>query len=76
MLARLSQQSVPIVLVDPDELADFRRAYPAISTYLDARFRKVGEFTPDARRIHVYADITRTPAGTDAEFGWPCFVSR
>ena len=76
VLARLSQQSVPIVLVDPDELADFRRAYPAISTYLDARFRKVGEFTPDARRIHVYADITRTPAGTDAEFGWPCFVSR
>jgi hypothetical protein len=76
VLARLSQQSVPIVLVDPDELEHFRQSYPAISKYLDAHFHKVGEFTPDPRKIHIYADINRQPSGTDAEFGWPCFVAR
>jgi hypothetical protein len=74
VLARLSRQSVPIVLVDPDELEHFRQSYPAISKYLDTRFHKVGEFTPDPRKIHIYAEINRQPAGTDAEFGWPCFA--
>ena len=76
VLARLARQSVPIVLVDPDELEHFRQSYPAISKYLDARFHKVGEFTPDPRKIHIYAEITRQPAGTDTEFGWPCFAAR
>jgi len=76
VLARLSQQSVPIVLVSPDELENFRQSYPAISKYLDARFHKVGEFTPDPRKIHIYAEINRQPVGTDAEFGWPCFAAR
>ncbi len=75
-LARLSHQSVPIVLVDPDGLEDFYLAYPAIGKYFDARFRKVGEFTPDARKIHIYVDASRTPTGTDAEFGWPCFAAQ
>ncbi len=76
VLARLARQSVPIVLVDPDELEHFRQSYPAISKYLDARFHKVGEFTPDPRKIHIYAEIHRQQAGTDAEFGWPCFAAR
>jgi hypothetical protein len=76
VLARLSQQSVPIVLVDPDELEHFRQSYPAIGKYLETRFHKVGEFTPDARQIHIYTETSRTPAGSDEEFGWPCFASQ
>jgi hypothetical protein len=75
VLARLSRQSVPIVLVDPEVRADFYRAYPAIGKYLDERFRKVGEFTTDARQIHIYAERERRATGTDAEFGWPCFAA-
>ena len=60
----------------PDGLEDFYLAYPAIAKYLDARFRKVGEFTPDARKIHIYVDASRTPTGADAEFGWPCFAAQ
>ena len=74
VLARLSQQSVPIVLIDPDELEHFRRSYPAIGKYLETRFHKVGEFTPDARQIHIYVETSRQPTGTDGEFGWPCFA--
>jgi hypothetical protein len=74
VLARLSQQSVPIVLVDPDELVYFRRVYPSIGKYLDDRFHKAGEFTPDAHKIHIYVETNRTPVGVDAEFGWPCFA--
>jgi hypothetical protein len=75
VVARLSRQSVPIVLVDPEEIEHFRRIYPAIGQYLETRFHKVGEFTPDARKIHIYAETSRTPSGADAEFGWPCFAS-
>jgi len=76
VLARLSRQSVPIVLVDPEVRGDFDRAYPAIGKYVDERFHKVGEFTTDARQIHIYAEMARPTAGTDAEFGWPCYTSR
>jgi hypothetical protein len=74
VLARLSQQSVPIVLVDPGELERFRSAYPGISRYLDTHFRQAGEFTPDARKIDIYVERSRQPTGTDKEFGWPCFA--
>jgi hypothetical protein len=74
VLARLSQQSVPIVLVDPESREEFYRTYPAIGEYLDTRFRKAGEFTPDARKIDIYVERSRQPAGTDKEFGWPCFA--
>lgn len=75
VVARLSTQSVPIVLVDPDGLEEFERVYPAIAEYLDERFYKVGQFRPDGRPIDVYVDRTRPRTGTDAEFGWPCFAA-
>lgn len=76
VMARLSKQSVPIVLVDPDALEQFEEIYPAIGEYLDERYHQVGQFSPDDRPIDVYVERTRTRTGVDAEFGWPCFVSR
>jgi hypothetical protein len=76
VVARLSRQSVPIVLVDPDGLEEFERLYPDIKRWLDDRFHRVGQFSPDDRPIDVYVDRNRTRTGTDAEFGWPCFASR
>jgi hypothetical protein len=75
VVARLSRQSVPIVLVDPHGREAFERVYPAISAYLDQHFHKVGQFSPDDRPIDVYVDRKRPRTGTDAEFGWPCFAS-
>jgi hypothetical protein len=49
--------------------------YPAIAEYLDERFHKVGQFSPDDRPIEVYADRKRPRTATDAEFGWPCFAA-
>ena len=76
VLARLSRQSVPIVLVDPDGLQAFEEIYPEIGEHLDERYQKIGQFSPEDRPIDVYADRTRERTGTYAEFGWPCFVSR
>jgi hypothetical protein len=76
VLARLSRQSVPIVLINPDGLEEFERVYPAIVEYLEERFHKVGQFSPQESPIDVYVDRTRLRTGTDAEFGWPCFASR
>jgi hypothetical protein len=75
VVARLEKQSVPIVLVDPDAFEYFESVYPAVGEYIDERYHKVGQFSPDERPIDVYVDRTRTRTGTDAEFGWPCFVS-
>jgi hypothetical protein len=75
VLARLTQQSVPIVLVDPEMLDDFHRSYPALSRYLGEHYRKAGEFTPDERKIHIYVETSRSPTGIDEEFGWPCYAA-
>lgn len=75
VVARLSTQSVPIVLVDPNGLEEFEQVYPAIAEYLGERFHKVGQFHPVDRPIDVYVEKNRTPTGFDAEFGWPCFAA-
>jgi hypothetical protein len=75
IIARLSRQSVPILLVNPEARDDFHRTYPALSKYLDDRYRKAGEFTSDERKIDVYVDTSRPQTGHDREFGWPCFAT-
>jgi hypothetical protein len=75
VLARLSGQSVPIVLVDAETLDDFHRVYPALSRHLDTRYHKTGEFASDQRTIHIYVETSRPQTGIDEEFGWPCFAA-
>jgi hypothetical protein len=72
VLARLSRQSVPIVLV-AETLDDFDRVYPALSRHLRDRYHKAGEFPTDDGKIQVYVETSRPQAGIDKEFGWPCF---
>jgi hypothetical protein len=73
VLTRLSQQSVPIVLVAA--LDDFRRAYPALGRHLGDRYHQAGEFATDDGKIQIYVETSRPQAGTDKEFGWPCFAA-
>jgi hypothetical protein len=75
VVARLSRQSVPIVLVNPKEIDTFERAYPALSRHLADRYRKAGQFTDDERQIDIYVETSRSQSGTDGEFGWPCFAA-
>ena len=74
-LARLRQQSVPFILVEPSTyVGDFTRWYPAIAAHIAERYDKVGHFGTDTRDdVDVYAERDRIPTGVDDEFHWPCF---
>lgn len=74
VLARLSRQSVPIVLA-AETLDDFHRVYPALSRHLGAHYHKAGEFLIDGGKIQIYVETSRPQAGIDEEFGWPCFAA-
>lgn len=74
-LERLASQSVPVVLLeDGGSLANFRRSFPLITSYLDARYDVAGTHTFDERfGITLLARRDATPTGRYAPLGWPCF---
>jgi hypothetical protein len=74
VLARLSRQSVPIVLA-AETLDEFHRVYPALSKHLGAHYHKAGEFVADGGKIQIFVETSRPQAGIDEEFGWPCFAA-
>ena len=74
-LARLEQQSVPLVLADiRDFEGGFLSDYPLIARHLAERYREAGTIDVDEEpRLRVFVDARRTPSRLDARFGLPCF---
>jgi len=74
-LARVRQQSVPIVLVPvrgSDD--DFSEDYPLIARYVAEHYRDAGIIPVDGeRRIRVFVEAARQPVRMDAHLGLPCF---
>ena len=74
-LARLEQQSVPLVLADVRELdGGFLSDYPLVARHLAERYREAGTIDVDEEpRLRVFVDAHREPVRRDARFGLPCF---
>jgi hypothetical protein len=74
-VARLTRQSVPIVLLEADEsLENFRESFPIVTAYLDQHYRVAGTREFDGRfGTTVLVRRDREPTGTYAPLGWPCY---
>ena len=74
-LARLEQQSVPMVLADAREFdGGFLSDYPLVARHLAERYREAGTIDVDEEpRLRVFVDAHRKPSRLDARFGLPCF---
>jgi hypothetical protein len=74
-LARLEQQSVPLVLADAREFeGGFLSDYPLVARHLAERYREAGTIDVDEEpRLRVFVDARREPARLDPRFGLPCF---
>ncbi len=71
-LARLSGQSVPIVLADASRFqSEFIWTYPLLARYISDHYREAG--TIDDRFL-VFVDANRTPRRADPLSGLPCFM--
>ena len=74
-VARLKQQSVPVVLVGAsDDLGGFRHSFPIVVSYFDQQYERVAEHTFDGRfsiRLLVNHDARAT--GRFQPLDWPCF---
>jgi hypothetical protein len=72
---RLSQQSVPIILLDTeDSLRSFYRSFPIVTAFIDQEYRQAGMHTFDRRfGLTLYVRKDRTPTGTWEPLGWPCY---
>jgi hypothetical protein len=75
VLARLEQQSVPIILAEAQDWPFFVMTYPRLASYIDERYRAAGvaDFGTN-HQITVWVERSRSPSGTDPEFGFPCFA--
>jgi len=74
-LARLEQQSVPIVLADARDFdAGFLSDYPLVASRVAERYKEAGTIDVDEEpRLRVFVDGRRQPARLDARLGLPCF---
>jgi hypothetical protein len=75
-IERLRRQRVPVALLGAgDGLGGFRDSFPLIARYFDERYRTAGEHDFDGRRfqIRLLVRADRTPTGSFAPLGWPCF---
>jgi hypothetical protein len=74
-LSRLQRQSVPIILLDTDEsLANFRKSFPIIVSYIDEHYRLAATHVFDNRfGISLFVRRDREASRTWQPLGWPCF---
>ena len=74
-LAKLEQQSVPIVLADAREFGDgFLDDYPLLSQHLASSYRHAGTITVEGEPgFVVFVARRREPVHVDSELGLPCF---
>jgi hypothetical protein len=75
-IAKLEQQSVPIVLADARELEedDFLSDYALVADYLAKNYQQAGIIVVDGEPgFVVFVDRRRQPIRADPELGLPCF---
>lgn len=74
-LARLAQQSVPIVIADAEDFENgFTSDYPVVARYLAENYREVGPIVVDEEpRFRVFVTAHREPLRVDPHLGLPCF---
>jgi hypothetical protein len=75
-IAKLEQQSVPIVLADARELEgdDFLSDYALVANYLAKNYQQAGTIVVDGEPgFVVFIDQRRRPIRADSELGLPCF---
>ena len=73
-IERMQRQSVPIILGRRDRLEDFRRGYPLIYDYVQARYRLAAESTfGEEQSFLIFVDARRDPAAEHPDHGLPCY---
>jgi hypothetical protein len=74
-VARLERQSVPLILFEADrEFENFRKSFPIVMAYVNERYHLAGTHLFDGRfGTTLYVRNDRTPTGTYAPLGWPCY---
>jgi hypothetical protein len=73
-LARLSSQSVPIVLADAQSFeSEFVISYPLVAQYVSDHYRAVGRIPDESRPFLAFVDAARQPRRADPHLGFPCF---
>jgi hypothetical protein len=73
-LERLGRQSVPVVITALDYDGEIAADYPLVSRHISSRYREAGIVSAGGEPyVRVFVDIMRTPRGTDAVSGLPCF---
>jgi hypothetical protein len=74
-LAKLEQQSVPIVLADARESGDgFLDDYPLLAQHLETDYRHAGTIIVEGEPgVVVFVERRREPLHVDSELGLPCF---
>jgi hypothetical protein len=76
-IARLEHQSVPLILLETgDELQNFRKSFPLVTAYIDARYRLAGTRVFDRRfGISLFVRNDIQPHAEWEPLGWPCYGS-
>ena len=74
-IARLAQQSVPIVVADATDFEDgFSSDYPLVARYLAEHYTEARPIlAEDEPVVRVFVAANRTPTGVDSHLGLPCF---
>jgi 4-amino-4-deoxy-L-arabinose transferase-like glycosyltransferase len=72
-LARLRQQSVPLVLMMMEREGTFETAFPRVGRYVRERYTPVAEIPVEQTAVRVFVENARAPHGADDVTGWPCF---
>lgn len=74
VLRRLSHQSVPVAVTDPNYRTEFVYDYPIVAQHIEEHYRDVGVISTDGRPVlHVWVEKTRHALRTDPVLGFPCF---
>jgi hypothetical protein len=74
-LARLQQQSVPVVIADAGDFDEgFVSDYPLVAKHVASHYRDAGSIDVDHEpRYRIFVTSDREPARTDPVSGLPCF---
>jgi hypothetical protein len=73
-IERIGRQSVPIVIAGVEGDSVFQAQFPDVAEYIRQRYVEAARSTFKGERVwRVLVDPRRTPVGTDAELGLPCY---
>lgn len=74
-LDRMAKQVVAFVLVLSDQFDDWRKGFPRLQSFVDARFRALTDVHIDATRsVRVLVHAGLPPTRVDLSTGWPCYT--